>query len=104
MRLGELLGLRWADLDLNIGAAHVARAAQYLPGAGTTFRTTKTTRSRRNVALSPDTVRTLREHRARQAERRLAIRPGYDDGDLVFASVEGHVFAPHVVSRQFRER
>jgi len=103
MRLGELLGLRWSDLDLTTGAAHVARAAQYLPRAGTTFRTTKTARSRRNVALSPDTVRALREHRARQAERRLALGPSYDDGDLVFATIEGRVLAPHTVSRQFHD-
>lgn len=41
--------------------------------------------------------------RAEQGEWRLAIGPNYDDGDLVFATIEGHVFAPNVVSRQFHD-
>ncbi len=37
------------------------------------------------------------------ATRSRANGPGYDDGNLVFATIEGRVFAPNVVSRQFRE-
>jgi integrase len=101
MRVGELPGLRWSDLDLPAGAAYVARAAQYLPGSGVTFRTPKTARSRRNVALSPDTVRVLREHRAWQAERRLASGSGYEDSDLVFAVGDGRPLSPNNVSQAF---
>ena len=38
LRLGELLGLRWSDLDLDGGTASISRAAQYLSGTGITFR------------------------------------------------------------------
>ena len=89
LRLGELLGLRWSDLDLDAGTAYISRSAQYLPATGITFRTPKTARSRRSVALSADTVRLHREHRRRQVAARPAIGPGYSDGDLVFAGIEG---------------
>ena len=102
MRLGELLGLRWSDLDLAVGSAHVVRSAQYLPATGITFRTPKTARSRRSVALSPSSVRELQDHRKRQVETRLAIGPGYADGNLVFARVDGQPLAPHSISRVFR--
>lgn len=83
MRERELLGLRWSDIDLSTGTVHIARAAQALPATGVTFRTRKTAGSRRTV---PDTVRTLREHRAKQAERHLALGPGCEDGDLMLTA------------------
>ena len=102
LRLGELLGLRWSDLDLDGGTASISRAAQYLSGTGITFRQPKSARSRRNIALSAETVRTLREHRRRQLERRLAAGPAYVDQDLVFATADGSVRPPYQVQAAFR--
>ena len=101
MRLGELLGLRWADIDLDGGTIHLARAAQYLPDAGVTFRTPKTPRSRRSVALSRDSIAALREHRRRQLEARLAGVEHYEVLDLVFATPAGHPLKPYNVSGAF---
>ena len=101
MRLGELLGLRWSDCDLDVATVHLVRAAQYLANTGITFRTPKTNRSRRSIALSADTIEVLREHRRRQLEARLAIGPGYRNGDLVFATVEGDPLPPYRVSTNF---
>ncbi|MDA0256855.1 MAG: site-specific integrase [Chloroflexi bacterium] len=44
----------------------------------------------------------LREHRHRQIACRLAIGPGYSDGDLVFAGIEGGAIPPYSVSSAFR--
>ena len=102
LRLCELLGLRWSDLDLDGGTASISRAAQYLSGTGITFRQPKSARSRRNIALSAETVRTLREHRRRQLERRLATGPAYVDQDLVFSTADGSVRPPYQVQAAFR--
>lgn len=104
MRLGELLGLRWADLDLNGGNAYLVRSAQYLSATGISFRPMKTGRSQRSIALSAETVRVLREHRGRQLEARLAAGSDYEDGDLVFADVDGRPLPPYRISDQFRRR
>lgn len=82
-RRGELLGLRWADVDFDGGALHIQQTAQRIAGQGIVFRQPKTRLSRRAIALSPDAVAVLRGHRRRQAELRLLAGPAYLDRDLV---------------------
>jgi len=94
LRRGELLGLRWQDVNLDEGVLHVRQAAQWLPSEGWVFRQPKTHRSRRPVALAPATVRVLRDHRRRQIEERLALGPAYRDRDLVFCTRSGSPIDP----------
>ncbi len=101
LRLGELLGLRWSDLDLDGGTAAIARAAQYLPATGVTLRPPKTDRGRRTIACSDDTLHTLRDHRTRQIKRRLALGSVYQDQDLVFPAADGALQPPYRVSQAF---
>jgi integrase len=89
-RLGELLALRWQDLDLDGGMMRIMRTAQSIPGQGTVFSAPKTRRSARPVALSTDTVNVIREHRRVQLQQRLAVGPAYADDELVFASASGN--------------
>ena len=103
LRLGELLGLRWQDLDLDAGTATIARAAQYLPETGVTLRQPKTARGRRTIALSDETLRIFRAHRSRQVEHRFALGPAYQDQDLVFPAGDGAIQPPYRVSQAFRQ-
>jgi integrase len=89
-RLGELLALRWQDLDLDGGMMRIMRTAQSIPGQGTVFSAPKTRRSARPVALSTDTVNVIREYRRVQLQQRLAVGPAYADDELVFASASGN--------------
>ncbi|MCH7860955.1 MAG: site-specific integrase, partial [Proteobacteria bacterium] len=88
-RLGELLALRWRDVDLDRGSLQITRTARRVTGIGITYSEPKTHRSRRPVALSSETVNVLREHRRVQVERRLELRRAYTDDGLVFASPTG---------------
>ena len=89
-RKGELLALRWQDLDLDAPLLRVERTAQYLSGEGISFKQPKTTKSRRQVALSPEAVTAFRQLRTRQVEERLKLGAAYrDDLDLVFCSPIG---------------
>jgi integrase len=101
MRRGEVLGLRWADLDLDRGRLAVRRTLVSV-GYEVSWSEPKTPRSRRAVAIDPTTVAVLRAHRARQAEERLAIGPKYDDGDLVFCDVAGAPLHPKSLTDRFR--
>ncbi len=101
LRLGELLGLGWGDVDLEARTAAVRRTSQYLGPEGVTLRPPKTARSRRTISLSPSTVAVLREHRVAQSERRLRMGSSYDDQGLVFAAEDGRLVAPHNASRVF---
>jgi integrase len=99
LRQGELLGLRWQDVNLDAGARHVQQTCQWLPGQGFIFRQPKTSRSCRAVALSPDTVQRVRQHRHRQLEERLLVGPAYQDHGLVFATPLGTPIDPSNLRR-----
>jgi integrase len=88
MRRGELLGLRWSDVDLSKGLLHVRRSL-IQTSAGVGFQEPKTATSRRAIALNAVCVTALREHKVRQNERRLRLGAGWPDNDLVFASAVG---------------
>jgi integrase len=97
VRRGELLGLKWRDVDLDVGRVTVAET---LIGARESS-TPKTDAGRRTIDLDPVTVAALRAHRSRQAEEKLALGPAYDDLGLVFCSEGGAPFWPRTLSRQF---
>lgn len=100
MRRGEMLGLRWRDVDLGAGALSVQQ--QRVRGAdGLGYGAPKTAKGRRRIALDAETVAALRVHRARQAEERLAAGPAWRDEGLVFARADGSPLDPDVVSQSF---
>lgn len=84
MRSGEMLALRWSDVDLEAGTVQINRALS--DGA---FTSPKTARSRCRITLSPATVVALRLHRKRQLEERLAKAGLWQEHDLVFPSSAG---------------
>lgn len=101
LREGELLALRWSDLDLKAGHLQVMRTIHYLGKEGLTFGEPKTRRSRRRVSLSKETTRVLTLHRTRQLERRLLLGSAYAEGDLVFASETGAPVRPYTIAPRF---
>lgn len=102
MRRGELLGLRWADVDLGRGILHVQQTAQRVAGQGVIFRQPKTRLSRRAIEISREATLVLRDHRRRQLEERLLAGPAYVDRDLVFASSVGTPLEAGTIARTWR--
>jgi integrase len=100
MRRGEVLGLRWRDLDLDAGRAAI-RQTLLSVGYAVLFSTPKTAKGRRSIALDAVTVASLREHRRRQLEERLAFGRGYGDQDLVFVREDGSPVHPDYFSERF---
>ncbi|MEP7081896.1 MAG: tyrosine-type recombinase/integrase [Chloroflexota bacterium] len=100
MRRGEVIGLRWSDVDLEAGTLRVQQ--QRVRGAdGLTYAPPKTAKGRRNIGLDPATVAAVRAHRVAQVQERIAFGPGYVDGGLVFARPDGSALDPDVVSQAF---
>ncbi|HET8631551.1 MAG TPA: site-specific integrase, partial [Thermomicrobiales bacterium] len=90
LRQGEILGLQWADVDLDAGTLAVRRQLQRVDGA---FRLMelKTAQSRRTLALPAALLAALREHRRRQLEERLLAGERWRGAawDLVFCTRYG---------------
>ena len=100
LRRGEVLGLRWSDVDLERRSLTVAQSLEQTK-AGLRFKTPKTKRSRRTIALSPSLVEELQAHRARQAADRLALGMGRDPAGLVFTRIDGDPIQPDSVTKMF---
>ncbi len=101
MRQGELLGLRWSDVDLDKGTLRVARTVTYLNGYGCVEGEPKTARSKRNIVLPQFVIETLRRHRVSQLERRLAVGSAWIDRDLVFPDDTGDFVISKTLLRRF---
>jgi len=98
LRAGELLGLRWSDIDWSGSAIRVVRARNTFEESG--FADPKDG-SRRAVAISPATLETLREHRIAQSERRLQLGAAWPELDLVFPRAGGEPEDVNNLSKRF---
>jgi integrase len=100
MRRGEVLGVRWSDLDVarrRLAVRQTVTSVNYR----IEFGTPKTARSRRSIALDSGTVTALLQHRARQAVEREAVSWRYQDNDLIFAKLDGSPIHPDYFSQCF---
>ncbi len=88
LREGELLGLRWPDLDLDRSVLRVRQALERL-GKGWRLVEPKSEKSRRTIRLPAPVVPILREHRVRQLERRLAAESRWQEHAFVFTTGVG---------------
>lgn len=100
MRRGELLGLPWRCVDIDRGSLRVEQ--QLVPTRGAlTFGPPKSRRSERMIALDPETVDALRNHRDVQQLERDVAGPAYDDQDLVFCNELGQPIYPTRLGERF---
>jgi len=108
LRLGEALGLRWADVDLGAGTLAVRTALRRTP---VEFRedgepiyrlvAPKTERSRRTIQLPAFAVSALHEQRRAQGELQVAAASTWLENDLVFSGPIGGPIPPGSVTRRF---
>ena len=95
IRRGELLGLKWEDLDLDDSIVRVRRTLTRTEnGKRLALGEPKTKKSRRTVHLTPRAVEALKRHRAKQAEKKLKTGGLYQDQGLVFAGEIGNLINP----------
>jgi integrase len=103
MRRGELLGLRWKDLDLTGGTLSIRQTLQYIPGgSGLVLAPTKTASSERRIALPGPCIDALTAHRDRQDHERNATGAAWPETGLVFTTRHGGLLNPANVNRDFK--
>ena len=100
MRRGEVLGLRWDDVDLDAARISVSHAVLNV-AYELVLADVKTKTSRRTIDLDPRTVAVLRAWRKTQLEERLALGHRPHDNGIVFSALEGGPTHPDLFSQIF---
>ena len=100
LRRGELLGLRWSDLDLERSSLTVHRSVELVDGR-LRDKPPKTVRSARTLALAPFVVKVLRRQETEQNERRTRLGLGCNDDAYVFDRADGSEWKPDSFSWSF---
>lgn len=103
LRRGELLGLRWMDVDLDRQSLTVSQV-RVRAGDEIITKEPKTSGSLRSIALSPGVCETLMRHREAQSRERTLMGEAYEDHGLVFATVDGRPLNPDYIGCQYFRR
>ena len=101
MRRGELLGLRWSDVDLDGGTLIVTQTVQEAFGQ-LHIKEPKTAKSQRRITLPALVVDALRAYRTEQAKETLARAPRSAESDLVLTSPDGGPWWPSYFNRTWQ--
>jgi integrase len=97
-RRGELLAVRWGDIDLAGATMRIERSLEQTK-AGLRFKGPKTKNGRRTITLPATALEALQAHRVRQLELRLSLGQGKPDADtLVFSTADGAPLPPNRLS------
>ena len=97
LRIGELVALRWRNVDLDAGMVRVVEFATYL-GQQVIAASRKSKDAVRSIDLDAGLVGVLRSQRAAQAKERLAA-PDYAESDFVFTKPSRGPYHPQYLSR-----
>jgi integrase len=96
MRRGELMALKWQDIDFATNTLQIRRTLSRIPsklsaekGKGFEETEPKTKQSRRSVVIAPFAVEALKHHRVRQLEAKLKAGPAWQEHDYVFCTSVG---------------
>ena len=102
MRRGELLGLRWADVDLV--ARRVSVRQTLISVAYEITITTPKSHSARVIDIDPETAEVMRRHRKQQQEEYATAGAEFASSSLIFGKANGDVIHPDVISQTFDKR
>lgn len=101
MRRGELLALRWNDIDLDLMTISVNRSLQVLKTGELSITEPKTPKSRRMITMTPSLAIELRKHKESQSALRLLNNNPVKQDDLIFSTFEGQPINPNTVTPAF---
>lgn len=101
MRRGELLALRWCDVDLDLMTIYLNRSLQVLKDGTKIIREPKTQKSRRQISMTPSHVLQLKDYQTAQSTLRLLANTPVKQDDLIFADLDGQPLNPDTITPGF---
>jgi len=103
MRRGEIMALRWGDIDFKKRSLRITKTVSYFWGRGYIEGLPKTESSKREIMLPQYTVDILLRHRRQQKEMRLKAGSIWAERDLVFCNGRGGYVNPSHLLKQFHK-
>lgn len=102
VRQGEVLGLKWDDIDFGKRTVKIVRQIKRYPGGGFEFVPPKTRNGYRTIKLGKETVQILQKHYAFQLDEKAAMESDWQEHGLIFPSRAGTPLNPNNVVRAYR--
>lgn len=104
LRMGEILGLHWEDIDLSMRKVRVQRQLQRLPGEGQVESQPKSSSGRRQIELSIPTAEALQKWKCRQDEERAAAGDEWQETPFMFTTPIGTALDDRNIYHFFRKK
>ena len=101
VRLGELMGLEWSDIDFANGIVSINKSSQYLSDKGVFTKTPKTESSIREVAIPDFVVSLLEEYRLWYEMQKSIYGELWTNSDRLFVQSDGKPMHPSTISKWF---
>lgn len=101
VRLGELMGLEWSDIDFTNGIVSINKSSQYLSDKGVFTKTPKTESSIRDVAIPDFVVSLLEEYRLWYEMQKSIYGELWTDSNRLFVQSDGKPMHPSTISKWF---
>ena len=101
VRLGELMGLEWQDVDFRNGIISINRSSQYLSDMGVFTKVPKTESSIREIAIPEFIISLLEEYKLWYEDQKLIYGELWTDSDRLFVQADGKPMHPSTISKWF---
>lgn len=103
LRLGEVLGLRWQDVDLRKKTINIVQALVRTKSKGLIMENPKTEKSKRLLPIPKEIAVAIRLHRIKQGKIKQHAKENYEDHDLIFSTKSGKPINPRFLTKKFYE-
>ena len=101
VRLGELMGLEWQDVDFKNGIISINRSSQYLSDMGVFTKVPKTESSIREIAIPKFIISLLEEYKLWYEEQKSIYGELWTNSDRLFVQADGKPMHPSTISKWF---
>ena len=101
VRLGELMGLEWQDVDFKNGIISINRSSQYLSDMGVFTKVPKTESSIREIAIPEFIISLLEEYKLWYEEQKSIYGELWMNSDRLFVQADGKPMHPSTISKWF---
>ncbi|MCY9350689.1 site-specific integrase [Bacillus licheniformis] len=101
MRRGEILGLKWQDIDFEDKRIYVRNSLFYISGQGLVLQSTKTKSGNRNIAITKEDIEELKAYKIKKQEQLLQVGMNLTGNHFVISAFGGEPVNPNTIHKQF---